>query len=49
MQTRMPEEDRGKYWAQNMMLVKADRFKKGQISYVMLLSRAGNRGLAKGP
>jgi len=32
--TRMPEEDRGKYWVQNMVGVKDDRFKKGQISFV---------------
>ena len=31
--TRTPEEDRGKYWALNVMGVKDYRFKKGQISY----------------
>jgi len=30
---RKPEENRGKYWAKNMMRVKGDRFKKGQISF----------------
>jgi len=31
-QIRMPEEDRGEYLTQNMMGVKDDRFKNGQIS-----------------
>jgi len=34
VQTGMPEEDRGKYWAQNITGVKDDRFKKSQMSFV---------------
>ena len=32
--TRMLEEDRGRYLVQNMIGVKDDEFKKGQISFV---------------
>ena len=36
--------DRGEYWAQNMMGVKDDRFKKGQISFAhkVLIRRISN-------
>jgi len=33
VQTRMPEEDRGKYWVQKIMGVKDGGFKKGQYNF----------------